>query len=82
MIEITSVTAFTLYLGIMLAGLMMVWLYHHIRCSHKKIVTSEKHLIVCEYCRYAYLSDKSRMITKCPQCSSLNKGNVYSPYIK
>lgn len=79
MIELSSTSAFTLYLGITLALILGIWIYHHVTGSKKKLSLIEKELLVCEYCQCVYLAGKYLKVTQCPQCQSFNKSNSYVP---
>jgi len=68
-----------LYLALTLSVLMSLWCFHHIKFRHKLIITSQKQLFVCEYCHCAYVDERSKDVTLCPQCQSFNKGNNYDP---
>ena len=72
MISISAVTAFSLYLSVTMAILFGAWLFYYMRHGQRKIHTTDKRLLVCEYCNYVYLLDRSKSITKCSQCGSLN----------
>lgn len=72
MITLTSTTAAMLYLCLTLATLLGLWGGQHCRSRKKKIDVSDQELLVCEYCLFAYLDDKSKRITRCPQCQSYN----------
>jgi ribosomal protein L37AE/L43A len=78
MIELTPNTAFMIYLGLTLGMLFGIWCFQHFRTRKKKIAIAEKELFVCEYCHFCYLDDKAKEITKCSQCHSYNKSNVYT----
>lgn len=77
MIELSTTAAINLYLGLTLAILLGIWFYHHYSVRHKKVVTTDKELFVCEFCHFAYLSPKEKTVTQCPQCQSFNKNNPY-----
>jgi hypothetical protein len=73
MIEVSMITAAMLYLAITLGVLLGIWSYHHYRSRSKKMIILEEELRLCEYCHFAYLSDRAKAITKCPQCASYNR---------
>jgi ribosomal protein L37AE/L43A len=73
MIELSPTTALMLYLGMTLSVLLGLWIFQHYRYRHKKILSSEKELFICEYCHFAYLDEGTKKITHCPQCQSYNK---------
>jgi uncharacterized paraquat-inducible protein A len=77
MIELSMTTAAMLYLSITMAILLGLWLFQHYKSRQKKIVIIEEELLVCEYCHFAYMEDRSKGVTQCPQCQSYNKCNVY-----
>jgi hypothetical protein len=80
MIELSANTAFMLYLSLTLLTLLTLWLHHHYRSRHKKIVTSEHELHVCEYCHCAYLEQDFKAISQCPECKLFNKQNKYKKH--
>lgn len=73
MIDVSSETAFTLYLGITLGMVLGIWIYHHFRSRKRKIRTVHQKLTTCEYCHFAFLTNPDRPIAKCPQCQSYLK---------
>jgi len=73
MIELSSTSAFTLYLGITLGLILGIWVYHHLSSRRTKISILDQELLVCEYCQCAYLSNRGLAVTQCPQCHSYNK---------
>ena len=73
MIELSPIMAIMIYLGMTLGILLSLWAYSHYQQRHKKLVTSDQTLKMCEYCAFAYLADTSKKISKCPQCLSYNK---------
>lgn len=77
MIEVAPNTAIMIYLAIFLAVIMGLWLNTHVVKRNKKIVTTEQKLLVCEYCQCAYVEDLAKEVTKCPECQSYNKNNLY-----
>jgi predicted Zn-ribbon and HTH transcriptional regulator len=77
MIEVAPNTAITIYLAIFLTVIMGLWLYTHLTKRHKKIIMTEQHLLICEYCQCAYVEDHTKEVTKCPDCQSFNKNNLY-----
>lgn len=73
MIELTPTAALTLYLSATLAIVLSLWIYHHYKSRHKKLVTLSQELFICEYCHFAYLDERGKKVTHCPQCQSFNK---------
>ncbi len=73
MIEISSTTAFMIYLCLTLGPLLGLWLVQHYSKRHSKINVEEHQLYICEYCQFCYLDDRVQGITRCPQCLSYNK---------
>lgn len=73
MIELTFNTAFMLYLSFTFLAVMGIWLFSHFRARHKTILTCEKELIICEFCRFAYLEQQHKPLNKCPQCGLFNR---------
>jgi hypothetical protein len=74
MIEILPSTAAVLYLGATLFTILGIWFYSHYSAKRKERVPLIKKLTVCEFCHFAYLDSSEKGVTKCPQCSSFNKG--------
>lgn len=72
MIELSPTTALMLYLGLSLLFLLGVWAYNYYAALKKRILPSEKELIVCEFCHFAYLDVSEKKISRCPRCNSLN----------
>ncbi len=79
MIDISTATATTLYLCLTIGFLLVVWLMEHYSSTKKKIILAKEELLVCEFCHFAYLADRSKQVTQCPQCLSYNKDNLYKP---
>lgn len=77
MIALSATAAATLYLFLTMAALLGVWIYQYYRSRKSKIVLTDRNLLVCEYCLCAYLEDKAKQVTQCPQCSSFNKDNKF-----
>lgn len=77
MIELSSSTAFMLYLFLTLTTVLGLWIFQHYGQSKKRIVPEEKNLHICEYCHFAYLEEELIDVNKCPQCNSYNKHNKY-----
>lgn len=77
MIVLSTTTALMLYLFFTLTLLLSLFAYQHFALRSKKIVVSEDELLCCEYCHFAYLADRAKTVTKCPQCNSFNKENRY-----
>lgn len=77
MISLSPNTALMLYLSLTLAILFAIWTFNHYRTRQKKIILAEEHLLVCEYCHFAYLAQSEKKVTQCPQCNSFNKNNTY-----
>lgn len=73
MIELSSTTAFTIYLSLTLGVVFGIWIYHHFTSRRKKISILQQELQICEYCHCAYLATTGVEITQCPQCQSFNK---------
>lgn len=73
MIEISQMTAMTLYLCLTLGTLLGVWAYQHYSRRHRKMNMSPKKTYVCEFCHFCYLDNLEQKISKCPQCQSYNE---------
>lgn len=76
MIELSPTTALMLYLSVTLATLFAIWGVHHYRSRNKRVDLSNQKLIICEYCRFAYLGNVDKTVSKCPQCSSYNRKTI------
>ena len=76
MIELSFATAFMLYLLVTIGTLLTIWVIHHYKSRDKKVIIDDKSLTVCEYCHYAYLEERGKKLSKCPQCHSFNHINV------
>lgn len=77
MIELSASVAFMLYLGMTLLILLGLWLKHHWKEKRKLGRVHKFLLLSCEFCHCIYLDDSSKSVTRCPQCHSYNKNNVY-----
>lgn len=77
MIDLTFNTAFMLYLGLTLIGVMGVWIYSHYRTRKQVFFPNEKTLFQCEFCHYAYVDESAKQLNRCPQCGLINKKNEY-----
>lgn len=77
MIELSTAAAINIYLGLTLTFLLGIWFYHHYSVRHKKVIVTDKELLVCEFCHFAYLGGKDKKVTQCPQCQSYNKNNSF-----
>ncbi len=73
MIEISSTTAFMIYLSMTLGPLLGLWFAQHYFKRHKKINIDDQKLYICEYCQFGYLDNREQKITRCPQCLSYNQ---------
>lgn len=73
MIEISYQAAFTLYLCMTVAVVLGFWIARHFSTKNRKLVVEEKELKTCEYCHFAYLDERGKEVTRCPQCRSFNK---------
>lgn len=73
MIELEPHIAIMLYLAVTMGSVLSLWFVRHMKQRNKKLVISEQKLIVCEYCRSAYMEQISKKVTKCPECLSYNK---------
>jgi len=71
-IEISPNTAVLLYLGLCLFIILAIWGWQHFSKRNKKLNLTEKKLVICEFCHYAYLDMGIKKVTKCPQCQSYN----------
>lgn len=77
MIEVAPSTGFMLYLAITLSTLLLIWVSYHFKARKRVVITPEALLLVCEYCQCAYVDDRTKAVTQCPQCNSFNKNNRY-----
>lgn len=77
MIVISTNTAVMLYLILTLALLLVLWSVQHFRQRSKKVIVAKDELFKCEFCHFAYLSDRSKKVTQCPECKSFNKDNRF-----
>lgn len=73
MIEVSTSTAFLLYLGFALLTLLGLWSWQHYQTRQKRLSLIAQELLVCEYCHTAYLGDIGKQVTRCPCCRSFNK---------
>lgn len=73
MIELSTTTAFMLYLIATLSPLLILWGYGHFKHRKYKVIIEEHDLLVCEFCHFGYLSEKGKSLSKCPQCQSFNR---------
>ena len=56
-----------------LAAILALWLYDEWQLHKTPFIPTKKELIVCEICMHKYFCDKDSIISKCPQCNSLNE---------
>lgn len=75
MIELSTTTAFMLYLIATLSPLLILWAYQHFQTRKHKIATEENDLRICEFCHFCYLGNRGAALSQCPQCRSFNKTN-------
>lgn len=73
MIELSASTAAVMYLGLTIGFLFGIWTYQHYMSRKKKIIVIERELIRCEYCHFAYLIERAKHVTQCPECHCYNK---------
>ena len=73
MIDIFPTTALMLYLGLILFGMLAVWILQNFVSKKKPILPLEKKLFTCEFCHFPYLDSSTKKITRCPGCKSYNK---------
>jgi len=78
LIEISLHTAIVIYLTIGLALLFTLWIKDNKERSRKIRPTPLFQLYICEYCRFPYLDETDRPVTRCPQCQAMNKDNYYT----
>ena len=76
-IPISVSTAFLLYLALTLVTLLTLWFIQNLRMQGKPVQLAAKELYVCEYCQTAYLEERTKAVSQCPQCSSYNKQNQF-----
>lgn len=72
MIVVAPTTAIMLYLMSTLLMLLGIWALRHYKTRRHKVVTIEKELTKCDICHFAYLRDKAKPISQCPQCRSFS----------
>ena len=73
MIEVNPDTACVLYLGVAILTVIGVWFFQHKRAKKKEILTFNTTHFTCEFCYAKYLEDPTKVLTRCPECHSLNK---------
>lgn len=81
MISVDVTTALLLYLGFFLFLYLGTWSWSHFKMRKKAPLPPQHQLAVCEYCTFAYLAFADAPVSQCPQCSSYNKNNFYTPHI-
>lgn len=68
MIKVDAVMAISLFLCLLFLFVFVRWIFYNYRGgTHEPDV---KNLKQCPYCSYLFLSDKEKMIQKCPRCES------------
>lgn len=72
MIVLAPTTAIMLYLMTTLLMILGIWSWRHYKTRRQKVITIEKELVKCEYCHFAYLDEKAKEVSQCPQCHSFN----------
>lgn len=75
MIPLTIPSALLLYLLLTTLSILGWWFWEHWTNRHQSLSLAEERLQVCEFCQFAYLAPRSKQISRCPQCRSLNKLN-------
>lgn len=73
MIKINVTTAFTLYLGCVLALIFILAILHRFSQERKTKSIHSKCLIDCEFCHYTFLVELPQTVARCPQCHCLSK---------
>jgi len=76
-ISLTPNGATILYLGLTLLILLVFWAQSYFRSKKRMEPFSRQCLYQCEFCHFAYLDDRHKPVTPCPQCNALNKNNQY-----
>lgn len=77
MIQISITTAIIIYLSLSLLLLFSLWLKHNNERRQRTPQAPLSQLYICEYCHFPYLGETEVPVTRCPQCSSMNKDNAY-----
>ena len=73
MIPLEFSTAIFLYLILTLMSILTLWVWFEKGESFRKYTLHRKEVWVCEICAYTYVDSQNESISRCPQCSSLNK---------
>ena len=73
MIEVLPDTAFMIYLGITIFTIMGFWLRYYLYSKKKEVLSFPISQRRCEFCRFHYLEDAAKTVSRCPQCRFLNK---------
>ncbi len=79
MVQIEAATLYLLYLGATLAAILGLWISHSLKQQRKQVLPTPQLLCVCEYCKHSYLADRTKAVSRCPQCQAYNKENHYIP---
>lgn len=72
MIEVNLSTAFFIYLGLALTGLLGSWIYFEYSRKTWRFNPLEKIIFRCKICAHSYMIESGETLTKCTQCGSLN----------
>jgi Zn finger protein HypA/HybF involved in hydrogenase expression len=74
MIEVEISTILTVYIAVILIGVLCFWLYNEHKAKNASMkIESEKFFWFCTICANTYVDSKHKDISICPRCGSYNK---------
>lgn len=73
MIELDISTAVALYLLLTVVTILLLWLFLDRDAKPKQYASEKKSIWQCQVCTFTYVDSQHDVISKCPQCGSLNK---------
>ena len=72
MISVDVTTAFFIYLGISLSGVLVSWVLFEYRKKIWRFNPLEKIIFRCKICTHSYMIEKGIPYSRCPQCKCMN----------
>ncbi len=73
MIRLDLSTAVAIYTFITVIGVLLLWIFFERDKKPTHYVSEKKQIWQCAICTHNYVDSLHEVISKCPQCGSLNK---------
>jgi reverse gyrase len=73
MIRLELTTAVAIYTLVTVIGILSLWVFFGREKKATQYVSEKKNIWQCTICTYTYVDSRHEVISKCPQCGSLNK---------